>query len=221
MKTAEKNANGVQGATAKNNEATNKIANRPSLTGKEAKEDGKGTDHTPDQTPKVEANNANEVKTNSPATVDNQPANVAPYTTGQGLGEATQAEAVKAEEVKAEPAKVEAVKAEEPKAQPVKIALNLEQTLKSVGDLHRLSIQRLALIGRIKTLEDFEVKLIEENDELEANPYQGCKLIIKDDKGREFITNTPNLIRMVSQFIFDACHEKLADIEANIIFPNA
>ena len=216
MKTAEKNANGVQGATAKKNEATNKIANRPSLTGKEAKEDGKVTDQKPAQTPQVEANNANEVKTNSPATVDNQPANVAPYTTGQGIDEA-----VKAEEPKAEPAKVEAVKAEEQQAQPVKFALNLEQTLKSVGDLHRLSIQRLALIGRIKTLEDFEVKLIEENDELEANPYQGCKLIIKDDKGREFITNTPNLIRMVSQFIFDACHEKLADIEANIIFPNA
>jgi hypothetical protein len=221
MKTAEKNANGVQGTAAKNNEATNKTANRPSLTGKEAKEDGKAADQTPAQTPQVEANNANEVKTNSPATVDNQPANLAPYTTGQGLDEAPKADAVKAEEPKAEPAKVEAVKAEEQQAQPVKFALNLEQTLKSVGDLHRLSIQRLALIGRIKTLEDFEVKLIEENDELEANPYQGCKLIIKDDKGREFITNTPNLIRMVSQFIFDACHEKLADIEANIIFPNA
>ena len=88
-----------------------------------------------------------------------------------------------------------------------------------MGNLHRLTIQRLALIGRIKTLEDFEVKLVEENDELESNPYQGCKLIIKDDKGREFITNTPNLIRMVTQFIFDACHEKLDEIEANIVFP--
>jgi hypothetical protein len=97
----------------------------------------------------------------------------------------------------------------------------LEQTLKSVNDLHRLSIQRLALIARIKTLEDFEVQLQEENDELESNPYQGCKLIIQDDKRREFVTNTPNLIRMVAQFIFDACHEKLADIEANIVFPNA
>ena len=108
-----------------------------------------------------------------------------------------------------------------PEPQPVKFALNLEQTLKSVGDLHRLSIQRLALIARIKTLEDFEVKLQEENDELESNPYQGCKLIIRDDRGREFVTNTPNLIRMVSQFIFDAWHEKLADIEANIVFPTA
>lgn len=101
----------------------------------------------------------------------------------------------------------------------IKPALNLEQTLKSVGNLHRLTIQRLALIGRIKTLEDFEVQLVEENDQLENNPYQGCKLIVKDDKGREFTTNTPGLIRLVTQFIFDACHEKLAEIEANIVFP--
>jgi len=132
--------------------------------------------------------------------VDNQSVNVAPYTTGQGLDEASKAEPAKAEEAKAEAAKVEEVKAE-----PKKFAFNLEQTLKSVDGLHRLSIQRITLLSRIKLLEDFEVKLIEENDELESNPYQGCKL----------------LIRMVSQFIFDACHEKLADIEANIIFPNA
>jgi hypothetical protein len=213
MKTAEKNATAVQGTAAKTNEATNKIANRPSLTGREAKEDGNAKNQTPAQTSQVEANKTAEVKTDSPATVDNQPANLAPYTTGQGLDEAPKAEPVKAEEAKAEPAKVE--------AEPKKFAFNLEQTLKSVDGLHRLSIQRITLLSRIKLLEDFEVKLIEENDELESNPYQGCKLIIKDDKGREFVTNTPNLIRMVSQFIFDACHEKLADIEANIIFPNA
>jgi len=206
MKTAEKNATAVQGTAAKNNQTANRVENRPSLTGKEAKEDENAKNQTPAQTPQVEANKTPEVKTSSTATMDNQPANIAPFTTGQGLDEAP----------KAEPAKVEEVKAE-----PKKFAFNLEQTLKSVDGLHRLSIQRITLLSRIKLLEDFEVKLIEENDELESNPYQGCKLIIKDDKGREFVTNTPNLIRMVSQFIFDACHEKLADIEANIIFPNA
>ena len=90
-----------------------------------------------------------------------------------------------------------------------------------MDDLHRKSLQRLALIARIKTLEAFEVKLIEEQDELEANPYQGCKLIIKDDRNREFVTNTPNLIRMVTQYIFDACENKLAEIEATINFPQA
>lgn len=220
MKTAEKNANGVQGATAKNNQTVNRIENRPSLTGKEAKQDETAKNQTPAQTPQVEKTNPAEVKTSSPATVDNQPANVAPFTTGQGIDE-PKTEPAKTEEPKPEDLKTEPVKSEEVKAEPKKFALNLEQTLKSVEGLHRLSIQRITLLSRIKLLEDFEVKLIEENDELENNPYQGCKLIIKDDKGREFVTNTPNLIRMVSQFIFDACHEKLAEIEANIIFPNA
>ncbi|RYU90960.1 hypothetical protein EWM62_10030 [Mucilaginibacter terrigena] len=208
MKTAEKNATAVQGTAAKNNQTANRVENRPSLTQKEAKQDEPAKNQTPAQTPQVEANKTAEVKTSSPATVDNQPANVANQPAKQ--------------EVKGEP-KTEAPKADEPKAEIryIKPAMNLEQTLKSVGDLHRLSIQRLALIARIKTLEEFEVKLVEENDELESNPYQGCKLIIKDDKGREFGTNTPNLIRMVSQFIFDACQEKLSEIEANIIFPNA
>jgi len=216
MKTAEKNATAVQGTAAKNNQTANRVENRPSLTGKEAKENETAKNQTPAKTPEVEAAKTSDVKTGSPATVDNQPSNIAPSTAGQELNEAPKAEPSKAEEAKAEPVKVEEVKAE-----PKKFALNLEQTLKSVEGLHRLSIQRLALIARIKTLEEFEVKLVEENDELESNPYQGCKLIIEDDKRRQFVTNTPNLIRMVSQFIFDACHEKLVDIEANIIFPNA
>ncbi len=140
-----------------------------------------------------------EVKTVQPATDNNQPADTTELPEKQEL---------KTGESKA------AIKDSKP-------TMNLEQTIKTVNDLHRRSIQRLALISRIKLLEDFEVKLEKENDELENNPYQGCKLIIKDDKGRDFTTNTPGLIRMVAQFIFDACHEKLAEIEANIVFPNA
>ena len=220
MKTAEKNANGVQGTAAKNNQPVNRMENHPSLTGKEAKQNETAKDQKPAETAQVEKTNPAETTTSSLATVDNQPANLAPFTTGQGIDE-PKAEPAKAEEAKAEAVQTTPAKTEEVKAEPKRFALNLEQTLKSVEGLHRLSIQRITLLSRIKLLEDFEVKLIEENDELENNPYQGCKLIIKDDKGREFVTNTPNLIRMVSQFIFDACHEKLAEIEANIIFPNA
>ncbi|MDT3401111.1 MULTISPECIES: hypothetical protein [Mucilaginibacter] len=205
MKTAEKNANGVQVAAAKANEA-NRTTNRPSLTGKEAKEHANTTNEQPAENSQTAEPAPAQAAPSGTATVDNQPINAA----NQPATEEVKAEA------QAEPAKTEEVKFE-----PKKFALNLEQTLKSVNDLHRLSIQRLALIARIKTLEDFEVQLQEENDELESNPYQGCKLIIQDDKRREFVTNTPNLIRMVAQFIFDACHEKLADIEANIVFPNA
>jgi len=206
MKTAEKNATAAQGAAAKNNQTVNRIENRPSLTGKEAKEDETAKGQTAAQSPEASAAKTGDVKPGTPVTVDNQPANLAPVAIGQGIAEVPKAEPAKAEEIKAE---------------PKKLALNLEQTLKSVEGLHRLSMQRITLLSRIKLLEDFEVKLIEENDELENNPFQGCKLIIEDDKRRQFVTNTPNLIRMVSQFIFDACHEKLAEIEANIIFPNA
>ena len=151
MKTAEKNATAVQGTAAKNNQTANRVENRPSLTGKEAKEDENAKNQTPAKTSEVEANKTAEVKTSSPATVDNQPANIAPYTTGQGLDEAHKAEPAKTEEAKAEPAKVEEVKAE-----PKKFAFNLEQTLKSVDGLHRLSIQRITLLSRIKLLEDLK-----------------------------------------------------------------
>jgi hypothetical protein len=200
MKTAEKNANGVQGTATKTNEAVNRTTNRPSLTQKEAKEDENAKDQTPAQTPKIEAVKTDEVAASHAPAMDNKPAHI---------------DEPQKPEVKEEP------KAEAPKAQPVKFALNLESTLKVVEDLHRRSIQRVNLISRIKQLTAFEVALTQENDELEDNPYQGCKLIIKDDKNREFITTTPGLIRLVSQFIFDACNEKLADIEANIVFPNA
>ncbi|CAN5505385.1 hypothetical protein BH09BAC6_BH09BAC6_24960 [soil metagenome] len=202
MKTAEKNATAVQGTAAKNNEAVNRTTNRPSLTQKEAKEDENAKDQTPAQTPKVEAVEIAEVTTSHAPAMDNKSAHI---------------DEPQKPEVKEEP-KSEAPKAEAP---PVKFVLNLEGTLKVVEDLHRRSIQRVNLITRINQLTAFEVALMQENDELEDNPYQGCKLIIKDDKNREFITTTPGLIRLVSQYISDACHEKLADIEANIVFPNA
>jgi hypothetical protein len=193
MQTAEKNAKGVQGATEKNNSSV-KTQNRPNLTGKEAK-DETAQNQTPAKGEESETAKAAEVKTGNSATVDNQPADTK------------------------QPAAAEVNTAEQkPEAKPV---LSLDAKLKAVDDLHRKSLQRLALIGRIKTLEAFEVKLIEEQDELESNPYQGCKLIIKDDKNREFVTNTPNLIRMVTQYIFDACNTKLDEIEATINFPQA
>ena len=129
----------------------------------------------------------------------------------------------KAPEIKQEPKKEDPkADTEQPKAEitPDKPELTLEGKLKVVDDLHRRSIQRLNLISRRKQLEAFEVALAQENDELEDNPYQGCKLIIEDDKKRQFITTTPGLIRLVSRYIFDACTEKLAEIEATIVFPN-
>ncbi len=137
-----------------------------------------------------------------------------------------------AKELKAEPSKPDAPtpnvqskeKVEQPTAenhQLVNPVLNLEATLKTVNTLHRKSVQRLNLISRLKQIEAFEVALAQESDELEDNPYQGCKLIIEDDKQRRVVTTTPGLIRLVSQFIFSACNEKLVEIEASIVFPKA
>jgi hypothetical protein len=193
MKTAE-SANGVQGTTTQKKETVNRTQNRPSITGKEAK-DETPTNQPPAEAPKGEEAKTAEIKTGNSATVDNQPADFG-----------------------AQPEKQELKAEEQPKTEP-KPGLTLEAKLKAVDNLHRKSIQRLALIGRMKQLEGFEVALIEENDELESNPYQGCKLIIKDDKNREFTTVTPGLIRMVAQFIFDACNEKLEEIESTIVFP--
>ena len=136
----------------------------------------------------------------------------------------------KPEAAKPEPAKPQEPVKEEPKplqqqlvvtSEVPKPVLTLENKLRKVDELHRKSVQRLNLISRIKQLEAFEVNLAQENDELEDNPYQGCRLIIEDDQKRQFITTTPGLIRLVSQFIYGSCNEKLVEIEASIIFPNA
>ena len=96
---------------------------------------------------------------------------------------------------------------------------NLESTLKVVADLHQRSIHRERLLKRITELDQFEITLKSESEELESNHFQGCQLMIADDKGRNFATKTSGLITLVTSFIRQACMEKLADIEAHIIFP--
>jgi len=109
----------------------------------------------------------------------------------------------------------------EEKVKPEKPALNLETTLKVVEDLHRRSIQRDNLLSRIRQLEAFEIAQMEESDELESNHFQGCQLIIGDDKGRKFITQTAGLIKLTAEFIRTACIQKLGEIEADIVLPRS
>lgn len=197
MKTTEKNAHAVQGTASKAKEV--RIENRPSLTAKEAKKDETAKDQTPAQSPQTPANETAGAKTVQPAAEVNQPANTVQQPEAEGL------------------------KKEEPKAQTeqIKQPRNVEATIKEVETLHRRSIQRANLITRKKQLEAFEVALTQESDELNDNPFQGCKLIIEDDKRRQFITTTPGLVRLVAQFIYEACDKKQAEIEAGIVFPNA
>ena len=119
---------------------------------------------------------------------------------------------------KPQPELKEELKINEPFIKP---ALNLESTLKVVNDLHRRCIQRENLLTRINELEAFEIALIEEGDELESNHYQGCKLMIVDDKNRQFVTSTSGLNKLVAEFIHNACLAKLGEIESNIVFPRA
>ncbi len=109
----------------------------------------------------------------------------------------------------------EPVKPEQPKP-----SMNLDEKLKVVNELYRKSVQRINLISRIKQLETFEINLAKESDELSDNRFQGCKLIIRDDKANEFITTTPGLIRKIAQFIYDECNLKLTEIETLIDFPS-
>lgn len=181
-----------------------KIKNRPNVPGAEAKGNSA---------------NAAEVKSNGAL-----PTAKAEEKKVEGTENVVKPEQTKVE-VKPEntqPRATEQPKAEaKQEAKAIVPALNLEATLKVVQDLHRRSIQRDNLLNRIGQLEAFEISLIEGGDELESNHFQGCKLTITDDKGKQFTTNTAGLIRMVSQFIYDACIEKLQDIEANIVFPHA
>lgn len=101
-----------------------------------------------------------------------------------------------------------------------KHALGLDATLKVLKDLHRESIKRDNLLDRIKQLEEFEILQMEEADEMEGNHFQGCKLALYDNKGRQFVTNTSGLIKLVAEFVKQSCYEKLAEIESNLIFPN-
>ena len=161
------------------------------------------TTNTVSQTPKP-AGNASQDKTK-----EEKPKNESSQNGQNGT--------VAKEEKPQEPVKQETKPAEKIQ-QP---ALNLESTLKVVNDLHRRCIQRENLLTRINELETFEIALIEEGDELENNHFQGCKLMIVDDKNRQFITSTSGLIKLVAEFIHNACLTKLGEIESNIVFPRA
>jgi len=77
-------------------------------------------------------------------------------------------------------AQPEATAAQQPPQQP-KFAMNLEETLKLVEELHRRKRQRDRLIETIDNLESFEIEQKEDADETDGNYYQGCKLTIEDD----------------------------------------
>jgi hypothetical protein len=116
------------------------------------------------------------------------------------------------EEKKEEPTKKE-IKANFEQEKP---APNLEQTLRKIKDLHRLSNQREKLLETIETLDAFEVAQLDEAEETNLNHFQGCTLTIKDDTGRVFTTKNPFIIDQTAKNINTLCVDKLAEVEGQI-----
>jgi hypothetical protein len=167
----------------------------------------------------AQAKQTTDVKTENRPSIPGKEKNDEPVK-DQKPAEGAQGEANQVAEVEAGHALTVDNKPANPAGQPEKQELKLEDKLKTVNDLHRITVQRVNLLSRMADLEKFEVAQVADADELDNNPYNRCTLSIKDDKGREFKTNTPNLIRLVTQFIYDACEAKKQELESKIVFPN-
>ncbi len=129
-------------------------------------------------------------------------------------GEAKKKE-VKDEALKQEPTKTE-IKEQLAEQKP---AMNLEQVLKMVESLHRKKIQRDKLVETITTLEEFEVKQLEDAEETGIGQYQRCELVIEDDKGNEFKTKNPFIIKEVAERVRTLCVGRLSEIEGEMVVP--
>jgi len=180
---------GAQGAN--NNEVKTTI--RPSLTGKEAKDDT-AKNQTPAPAAPVKAEPQAEVKTGSSPAQNNQPANPAQP---------------------AEPTKKE-LKAElqENKAR------GLEDTVKLVEQLGKKIAQKNKLFNTVSNLDTFVVTQSDDKDDASADSkFLRCELVISDDDNNEFVTKNPYIITRVVDMVKQLCIEKLAEVEATIVIP--
>jgi len=105
-------------------------------------------------------------------------------------------------------------------AEPVKLALNLEQTLKAVETINRAINQRDNLLKLIDELEAFETVQTEDADVLDSNTYQGCRLVLVNSRGQQTPIYNPRLIHLEVENMKRTCYNRLAEIEAGIVFPN-
>jgi len=95
-------------------------------------------------------------------------------------------------------------------------AMDLEQTLKVIRQLSRLSHQRDRLIVTIDDLAAFEVRQEDLAEELAPKGFQRCELCITDDRGERFSTKNPFIIDWVAKGVVSLCTQKLIEIEASI-----
>jgi hypothetical protein len=188
-----------------NNEVKTNI--RPSLTGKEAKDEASNKDAT--KTPQGEETKAPEAKIYNTATADNQPANVtgAPKAEELKQGEETKPQA--------EPTKKE-LKEQFVAQQERKLA----ETVKLVEALGKKIAQKNKLENTISNLYSFTVAQSDDKDDMASDSrFARCELVITDDDGNDFVTKNPFIIAYVAQEVKQLCIDKLAEVEASIIIP--
>ncbi|WP_146202858.1 hypothetical protein [Pedobacter paludis] len=90
---------------------------------------------------------------------------------------------------------------------------SLEETLRKIRYLSRLSHQRDRLIVTIDQLAAFEVRQQDLLEELTVNQFQRCEIAIMDDRGERFATKNPFLVDAVAKNIMLLCGKKLAELE--------
>jgi len=196
----------IESDKAKNNNSVNNNL-RPSLTGKEAKNEA-SENKEPAKAPQVEEAKEPEAKADSSLTVDNQPANLTE------VGKAGEVKQPEEGQPQAEPTKKE-IK-EQIKEKPV---FNLDATVKLVSDLGKKITQRDKLRVTIDNLDAFTIAPNEDDDVTGTNKYHRCELVITDDTGNEFVTKNAYIIEHVAQYVNSLCVEKLGEIEAEIVIP--
>ncbi|XHR95569.1 hypothetical protein ACFJIV_02355 [Mucilaginibacter sp. UC70_90] len=192
---------------AKNNQPV-KTDTRPSLTGKEAKNET-SKDKVPAPNPQDEKAQANEIKAGDTANLDNQPTQPA---------DAPNAEEIKqAEEAKAQTEPTKKELKEQFQAQQER---KLAETVKIVEVLGKKIAQKTKLENTIGNLDSFTVAQSDDKDDMASDSrFARCELVISDDDGNEFVTKNPFIIAYVAQEVKQLCIDKLAEVEASIVIP--
>ena len=103
----------------------------------------------------------------------------------------------------------------------IKRGLNLDETMKLIEELHLKKRYRDRLDLYIDLLNSFVVEQKQEDlDKDQHSYYNGCSMVITDDKSGKFTLKNPTLIKEVVEFLSGRMTVKLSEIEAEIQLPN-
>ncbi|MGY4385647.1 hypothetical protein ACVWYN_002693 [Pedobacter sp. UYP24] len=103
----------------------------------------------------------------------------------------------------------------------IKKGLSLDETMKLIEELHLKKRHRDRLDLYIDLLNSFAVA--QKVEDLDTDPnsyYNGCSLVITDDKSGKFNLRNPTLIKDVIEFLTGRMAVKLSEIESEIQLPN-